>query len=393
MKLETLVQPEMQLGREIERYLASNENCARIVLISAFVSLRTVLRLRDQLLRHREAGCVIRIIVGVDLGGTSREVLEELLRWHCEVSVFHNASPRATFHPKIYWFETSDQAAIIVGSNNMTEGGFFTNHEAAVRQIFALPQDQQEYEVAIAGFGQLVEPADGLVLPLTADLIHTLSERGVVPSEAAQRAARRRLIQSRSPRDTANMPPNPFSARIPKLPPLLFQSVRVDEPIVSVGDAEPESNGEALDLRGDLLWVKTLPASDALQVNEGSNSVGGVRLTQARFENPAGQRIDQTTYFRNLFSDFDWEPESGQAEKEHAFVSMRVLINDEDYGVQNFEISHKPSGEAGQGNYTTILRWGRQFSPVIKSLQLEGAALRLFENFADGEPFLLKIGA
>jgi hypothetical protein len=44
---------------------------------------------------------------------------------------------------------------------------------------------------------------------------------------------------------------------------------------------------------------------------------------------------------------------------------MRIFIRGQDYGIRNFEISHKPSGEAGQANYTTILRWGRDFTPTV----------------------------
>jgi hypothetical protein len=52
-----------------------------------------------------------------------------------------------------------------------------------------------------------------------------------------------------------------------------------------------------------------------LQVDAGTHHVGGVRLTQAEFENPPGQRIDQTTYFRNLFREFQWEAEGDDESK------------------------------------------------------------------------------
>lgn len=117
-----------------------------------------------------------------------------------------------------------------------------------------------------------------------------------------------------------------------------------------------------------------------MQVRAGSHHVGGVRLTQAGFENPSGERIDQTTYFRRLFNDYDWEPEpGGHRDQEHTFVPMRVFIRGVDYGVRNFEISHKPSGEAGQANYTTILRWGRNFNSTIEREELIGAVLSLYE--------------
>src|SRR5262249_44319132 len=119
-----------------------------------------------------------------------------------------------------------------------------------------------------------------------------------------------------------------------------------------------------------------------------------VRLTQARFESPPGHRIDQTTYFRNLFGDFEWEREGGrnrERDQEHAFVPMRIFIRGHDHGIWNFEISHKPSGEAGQANYTSILRWGREFTPTIVDENVTGLTLSLYETPDADAPFLLEL--
>jgi HKD family nuclease len=116
MIIRTVAQPENQLGNEISELLNSAEGFSRIVFVSAFVALRSVLRLRERLLAHVETGARLRLTVGIDLGGTSREVLEELLRWNCETFVFHNTIARATFHPKIYLFESSTSATLFVGS-------------------------------------------------------------------------------------------------------------------------------------------------------------------------------------------------------------------------------------------------------------------------------------
>ena len=129
-----------------------------------------------------------------------------------------------------------------------------------------------------------------------------------------------------------------------------------------------------------------------MRVRGGSHPVGGVRLTQARFENPPGQRIDQTTYFRRLFADYEWEREGGgHADQEHTFVPMRIMIRGTDHGVRYFEISHKPSGEAGQNNYTTILRWGREFTPTVSRANLTRALLSLYETSGEEAAFLIDI--
>lgn len=102
--------------------------------------------------------------------------------------------------------------------------------------------------------------------------------------------------------------------------------------------------------------------------------------------------IDQTTYFRNLFNDFDWESEPrGHDDQEHTFVPMRIIIRGHDYGIRNFEISHKPSGEAGQANYTTILRWGRNFTNIIEQATIANTIFSLYQTPDTDAPFFIEI--
>lgn len=375
MIIRTVTQPENQLGNEISELINAERAYTRIVFVSAFVALRTILRLRESLLRHVEAGTRLRLTIGIDLGGTSREVVEELLHWNCETFLFHNTIARATFHPKIYLFQSTTSATLFVGSNNLTDGGFYTNYEAATRYDFDLPIDALEYERLLRPLIPFLEPQGVTVRRLDADLIQTLVTRGELSTEAEARQHSRNQRQGRI-HGAETIPVSPFGPIAIPLPPLLPQSVRAEEP-AEPQLPEPEAE-QALQIAaprppGVLIWRKTLPQTDALQVNEGSHHVGGVRLTQARFENPPGQRIDQTTYFRRLFADYHWEREPGRhRDQEHTFVRMRIIIRGRDYGIRNFEISHKPSGEAGQDNYTTILRWGREFNPIVLRENLTG---------------------
>ncbi|MEZ5405752.1 MAG: phospholipase D family protein [Verrucomicrobiia bacterium] len=394
MTSRTIAQPSVQLGQEIDALLENETNFVRIIFVSAFVALRTILRLRDRLLTQSQGGCRLRLTVGIDLGGTSKDVLEELLRWNCEVFVFHNPISRATFHPKVYLFESSAKTTVIVGSNNLTDGGFYTNYEAAVRYDFQLPSDAQDFERIIEPLLPFIEPHGVTVQSLTADLINTLVIRGLVTTEAQARENRRNQAE-RQQRPADQVLANPFQAVAVPNPPLLPQNIRVQEPVIAqipLVTSSAEQGPAARPEGGLLVWSKTLPRTDALQVNEGSHHVGGVRLTQAEFENLPGQRIDQTTYFRNLFGEFHWENEKGrQGDQEHTFIPMRIFIWGRDYGIRNFEISHKPSGEAGQANYTTILRWGREFTPTIIQENVTGLPLSLYETPDAAAPFLIEL--
>lgn len=392
MTSRTIAQPAVQLGREIDALLKVKARYERIIFVSAFVALRTILRLRDRLLAQFQAGCRLRLTVGIDLGGTSKEVLEELLRWNCEVFVFHNPISRATFHPKVYLFESASAATLIVGSNNLTDGGFYTNYEASIRYDFVLPADVAQYRQIVDPLRPFIEPQGATVQRLTAELIAVLTSRGQLTTEAQARERRRN--QTRREINTEHQPANPFVAERVPLPPLLPQAIRADEPQrqAAAGENILPENLIPEKPQGVLVWRKPLSKSDALNVRPGSHPKGQVVMAQADFENPPGTLIDQTTYFRNLFRDFDWELEPGKhRNQEHTFIPMRIFIRQRDYGIRNFEISHKPSGEAGQRNSPTGLRWGGEFNRIVRGLHLTGAIFSLYETPDADAPFLIEI--
>lgn len=391
MRTSIVAQPQVQLGAEIT-HLLRTQRLEDIVMVSAFVGLGTILRLREDLLGQVARGCSLRLIVGIDLGGTSRDVLDELLRWPCEVFVYHNAIPRSTFHPKMYLFRGRTAATLFIGSNNLTDGGLYTNYELATRHDFVFPADRQDFDAMAASLASFTQPSGINVQRLTADLIQALVAHHVLPTEAQ---ARQRGDQGAALPIAPGTPPYPFGPVAVPMPPLLPVGLRDTVP-VPTRVTLPAAATAAVAPRpsGVLVWSKVLPASDALQVGPGTKHVGGVRLTQARSEEVLGGAIDQTSYFRQLFNDYHWETETGRnrrADQEHAFVPMRFIVRGQDFGVHDFEISHKPSGEAGQANYTTILRWGKDLTPIIKANHLEGTTLNLYETSDPAVRFLIDI--
>lgn len=226
----TISQPPNQLGREIQQLLDADVTYTNIVFVSAFVALRSILRLRESLLSHIENGTNLRFTVGIDLGGTSLEVLEELARWNCEKFIFHNKNNRATFHPKIYLFETNNSATLFVGSNNLTDGGFYTNYEAATRYDFSFPNDLAEYQRLSNPLSTFTNPSGTTVCTLDESLIQILAARGELMSEAEQKQKRSQTSQ-RGVVGGEGIPASPFSAEAVTMPPLLPSIVRVEEQV------------------------------------------------------------------------------------------------------------------------------------------------------------------
>ena len=113
----------------------------------------------------------------------------------------------------------------------------------------------------------------------------------------------------------------------------------------------------------EILWQKVLTKTDAQR--QAGNQTGDLRLTKANFF-VNGEIIDHKTYFRNVvFGGESWVS-TGRGKSEICKIRMHVSVAAGRFeGRTKFEISHRPSGESGQGNYTTGLRWGSWMSHVL----------------------------
>jgi hypothetical protein len=141
---------------------------------------------------------------------------------------------------------------------------------------------------------------------------------------------------------------------------------------------------------GGLLWQKIkLPASD-VQRQEG-NVTGGLRLVQAKWK-VDGNFIDQTTYFRNdVFGYLPWSVWKTKPYSEKAEAAFDVYLLGKSYGIHELMISHKPSGESGQHNYTTILHWG-DLAEIVQELNLVGKTFSLYSSpQGQAKPFILVV--
>jgi hypothetical protein len=142
---------------------------------------------------------------------------------------------------------------------------------------------------------------------------------------------------------------------------------------------------------GAILWAKKLTKTDAQR--QVGNPTGDIRLTAAAFK-VDGKIVDQTTYFRQVvFVNSEWLTEHTGPFVEVASIVFRVWIANTNYGEVNLLVSHKPSGEAGQGNYTTGIRWG-SLMPLLRSTHdITGMSLRLYAPAgAATDPFSIVVG-
>lgn len=98
----------------------------------AFVSTDGINQLKDGFNQFIEAGGKIRLYIGVDLHGTSKEALELLLSLYNIQTYIVYSSNRIIYHPKIYSFEGDNKNMVMVGSSNLTLSGLYQNIEASL---------------------------------------------------------------------------------------------------------------------------------------------------------------------------------------------------------------------------------------------------------------------
>lgn len=199
MNVDYIAQPDTQIGKVLLDMLDADPSVSRIVFVSAFVSVQTIMRVKQQVLELKEGGVNVRFVFGIDLGGTSQEVLKEVLGWGIDVCIVKHRIPGHTFHPKLYLFEWADHATIIIGSNNITEGGFFGNYEGAARVTYALPEDADAFRNACGELSRFLQPEGPVAYQLTEAFLGELIARGDVPTEAEARKGRDVAAKAKKP--------------------------------------------------------------------------------------------------------------------------------------------------------------------------------------------------
>lgn len=146
----------------------------------AFASYGGVSALTKYIQEGKQRGMKIRVILGIDQKGTSKEALEEVLSWGVDARIYH-ADTRNIFHPKVYLFENEDIFTLIVGSNNLTIPGLVQNVECSllIKDILSNPVHKDFYNY----WKSILTGSDENLYRITRSLIKQLAEKGFLSSE------------------------------------------------------------------------------------------------------------------------------------------------------------------------------------------------------------------
>lgn len=351
--------------------------------ISAFASQAGIRGLSKHIKTAKKHLNIITIVTGIDQKGTSKEALEELLALNIDAYVFYQPSI-TIFHPKIYLFEGADKSALIIGSSNLTSQGLFTNVEASLLVSIdnSAEAERKIVEQLKDYFKGIFDFTDPNLKKLNKKIIADLVKAKIVPTETERKTAQDKAEKDERT-ETENIITKIFPKRAIAKIPSEFRGTK--KPTIKTTAATGSTSA-----KGKLVWTrKKLPSSSVQGGGSRTNPTGGLRLVQDDFISE-GSKIDQTSYFKNLFSKYTWKQVRTTPYVEAAKVPFEVTIKGVFHGQFDLEVRHKPSGEAGQHNYTTSISWGTVGS-IISKANLTGSRLDLYAPKGKGKPFQIVI--
>ena len=170
---------DTSVGKELIEQFNSHRYKSFTCLV-AFASYGGISALTPYIEDAKKEDVSVKVILGVDQKGTSKEALEEVLRWNVDAKIYHTKSFNI-FHPKIYLFENEDIFTMIVGSNNLTEMGLVKNVECSllIKDIKSNPVRGKFYEYWKA----ILDGTEVNLYPITKELIDKLFKDKVITSE------------------------------------------------------------------------------------------------------------------------------------------------------------------------------------------------------------------
>ncbi|MCF6149421.1 MAG: hypothetical protein E3K37_12270 [Candidatus Kuenenia sp.] len=117
----------------------------------AYAKNSGISRIYNDLLNFANNGGKTSAIIGIDQNNTSYQALINLKTFTKDnLYIHHDRNFDITFHPKVYLFGNQEIEKVIVGSSNLTAGGFYLNVEANVRIVLDNSFEAKDFKNQVA---------------------------------------------------------------------------------------------------------------------------------------------------------------------------------------------------------------------------------------------------
>ncbi|WP_152540150.1 phospholipase D family protein [Microbacterium oleivorans] len=364
MDLRFVGQPEVGYRNALDFVVTNldDPHLTDLTIATAWVHSAGVRLLKPALDRFRARGGRSTLICGLSRGGATVEGLQAGLDSFDQVFVAFDPSGR-TVHAKMYLLSGPQDAALLVGSQNLSRSGLVMNHEAGLAFTGA----------ATAG---VILDAKGYLDRLVADraLARELDHRLLATLVESDQ------ISFAIPTPTEDAPALIANPQLPvfERSTRSFRGASVPRPQAGrtgthrPGELPTTVAGETVVAR----WFKLLPRADAQRLI-GSNPTNTMTLTRA------GHPIDKTTWFRNeLFGNESWAPVPQSARHERAAIVFEVDGLGPRFAEEMF-VEHNLRHDSMQNNRVTSIRWGSETRELLRNVyDLTGYVVTI-EQFAD----------
>jgi len=365
------------VGHYLIKYLKSS-SFHSFVAISAFASQAAIVGLSDTIEEAKKAFKQLTIIVGIDQEGTSKETLEEILKLNVDSYIFYQTeSP--IFHPKIYLFEGDNDVKIILGSNNLTGSGLFTNVEGAFLVEFtsgdvendSLLTEFKNYYKSLLNF------SDPNLFKIEDSIINDFVLKGIVPDEATRKTRYAKKSEN-------NIATESTSLSIPKRKvatlPYIFKKKKTIQDF-----SNSAINSEIFITDEELLWDSGPLTERDLNIPTGSttNATGSILLKKGKLK-----EIDQRHHFRDvIFGSLPWvnDTNASTSHLQRTTAFFAIFIGGISQGVFPLLLTHNTKTDSKsykQKNSMTSLSWGDAKS-IIAKRELIGKSIKLYGHLQD----------
>ncbi|MDZ4744723.1 MAG: phospholipase D family protein [bacterium] len=227
----------------------------------AFVSIGGIKNIIDQLKAFQARGGAIRLYVGVDLNGTSKEALEKLIELKIETYIVFSPN-NIIYHPKIYAFEGATHSRVVVGSSNLTERGLFQSIESSVCVNFNNEEDEMGIEFLddiYEHYNRIINNDHPSCQRLTDEVLKILVNSKIVLPETVNKDKFNKINREFGEKDPAAYDAllKRFGKLKPKRPPRGFKKVVTKKEIIVAPNGELSVVNETFELLEGSMWVET----------------------------------------------------------------------------------------------------------------------------------------
>lgn len=216
--MELINQPfNGQLGNRLIEIINSHDYHTLNIIV-AFAKNSGVLRIREAIEEFRRQGGKVNVYVGIDMKVTTYEALINLLGCTDTLNIVHIEKGQ-TFHSKIYQFIGENKNIFIIGSNNLTGGGLWTNLESAIilttenintDKVDLLDSMEQYFE-------NLAALQNSFMTIESVDEIDLLLQLNYIQKEIEEKFNQRSDIQTKRDKNSHKLFGNGYKAKLPNL--------------------------------------------------------------------------------------------------------------------------------------------------------------------------------